>query len=150
MTRFLVIAVVAAAAAASIAFATRSQAAVAVPSADPRLAALQKQVKALQGQVKTLQRRVVSDEDQLTVNFVGDTCLGTQVADAIQGTWVIVDQLSAATQAGKTYFGSQTPVSDYNNCAQLASPAVPRPGITVPPTINPLRPLLDWLHIDIG
>src|SRR6476620_9717739 len=100
MTRFLVIAVVAAAVAASIAFATRSQAAVAVPSADPRIAVLQKQVKALQVQVKTLQRRVADDEGQLSLNFEGDTCLGAQVADLIQGTWVTIDQLSVATQAG--------------------------------------------------
>jgi len=150
MTRYLVIAVVAAAAAASIAFAARSQAAVAVPSADPRIAVLQKQVKVLQGQVKTLQRRVLDDEAQVTLNFEGDTCLGAQVADAIQGTWVTIDQLSAATQAGKTYFGSQAQVNDYNNCADLARPAVPRPGISAPPTINPLRPLLEWLHVPVG
>jgi uncharacterized protein YcfJ len=153
MTRYVVIAViavVAASAAASIAFAARSQAAVSVQSADPRIAALQRQVKALQRQVKTLQRRVVADEGQLSLNFEGDTCLGALVADAIQGTWVTIDQLSAATQAGKTYFGSQTPVNDYKNCADLASPDVPRPGIVVPPTINPLRPLLEWLHVPLG
>jgi TolA-binding protein len=157
MKRYLVIAVFAAAAATSIAFVTRSQAAVSEPSADPQIAALTRQTKALQVQVKTLQRqmktlqgRVVDDEGQLSVNFEGDTCLGAQVADVIQGTWVTIDQLSAATQAGKTYFGSQTPVSDYNNCADLARPAVPRPGITVPPTINPLRPLLEWLHVPLG
>jgi hypothetical protein len=150
MRRYVAIAVIAASAAASIAFAARSQAAVSVHSADPRIAALQKQVKALQGQVKTLQRRVVADEGQLSLNFEGDTCLGAQVADAIQGTWVTIDQLSAATQAGKTYFGSQAQVNDYNNCADLARPAVPRPGITAPPTINPLRPLLEWLHVPVG
>lgn len=150
MRRYVAIAVIAASAAASIAFAARSQAAVSVHSADPRIAALQKQVKALQGQVKTLQRRVVADEGQLSLNFEGDTCLGAQVADAIQGTWVTIDQLSAATQSGKTYFGSQAQVNDYNNCADLARPAVPRPGITAPPTINPLRPLLEWLHVPVG
>ena len=157
MKRYLVIAVVAAAAATSIAFVTRSQAAVSEPSADPQIAALtrqtkalQVQVKTLQGQMRTLQRRVIADEDQVTVNFEGDTCLGAQLADAIQGTWVTIDQLSAATQAGKTYFGSQAPVNDYNNCADLAKPEVPRPGITTPPTINPLRPLLEWLHVPVG
>lgn len=157
MTRYAVIAVIAVSAAASIAFAARSQAAVSVPSADPQIAALQRQVKTLQrqvktlqGQAKTLQRRVLVDEDQLSLNFEGDTCLGAQVADAIQGTWVTIDQLSAATQAGKTYFGSQAQVNDYNNCADLARPNVPRPGITVPPTINPLRPLLEWLHVPLG
>ena len=146
MPRYVVIAVVAVAAAASVAFATRSQAAVSVPSQDARITALQRQVKALQGQVRTLQRRVVSDESQLSLNFEGDTCLGALLADAIQGTWMTIDQLSAATQAGKTYFGPQTPVNDFRNCADLARPAVPRPAIVVPPTINPLRPLLEWMH----
>ena len=157
MKRYLIIAVFAAAVLASIASVTRSQAAVSEPSADPQIAALKRQTKALQVQVKTLQaqmrtlqRRVLDDEDQVSVNFEGDTCLGAQLADAIQGTWVIIDQLSAATQAGKTYFEPQTPVNDYNNCADLARPDVPRPGITVPPTINPLRPLLEWLHEPVG
>ena len=57
MKRYLVIAVFAAAAATSIAFVTRSQAAVSEPSADPQIAALTRQTKALQVQVKTLQRR---------------------------------------------------------------------------------------------
>ena len=129
MKKYLVIAVFAAAAASLIAFVTRSQAAVSEPTADPQIAALTRQTKALQVQVKTLERqvktlqgRVLDDEDQLSVNFEGDTCLGAQVADAIQGTWVTIDQLSAATQAGKTYFGSQTPVNDYNNCADLTRP----------------------------
>ena len=157
MKRYLVIAVFAAAAATSIAFVTRSQAAVSEPSADPQIAALQRQTKALQAQVKTLQvqmrtlqRRVLDDEGQVSLNFEGDTCVGAQIADAIQGTWGTIDQLSAATQAGKTYFGPQTPVNDYSNCADLARPDVPRPGITVPPTINPQRPLLEWLHVPLG
>lgn len=150
MFRYLTIAVGVAAAVGTVAFAARSQAAVSAPSADPRVAALQKQVKALQKQVNQLQGHVVSDENQLSLNFEGDTCLGAQLADVIQGTWITIDQLSAATQAGKTYFGAQTPVTDYQNCADLAQPAVPRLGITTPPTINPLRPLLQWLHIPIG
>ena len=72
MKRYLVIAVFAAAAATSIAFVTRSQAAVSEPSADPQIAALtrqtkalQVQVKTLQGQMRTLQRRVIEDEGQV-------------------------------------------------------------------------------------
>jgi len=51
--------------------------------------------------VKVLQRRVANDEGQLSLNFEGDTCLGAQVADLIQGTWMVVDQLSVATQAAR-------------------------------------------------
>jgi len=144
MTRFIVITITAAAIAIAFAFAGHSDAA--VSAGDPRVGALQKQVRALQAQVKVLQRRVANDEGQLSLNFEGDTCLGAQVADLIQGTWMVVDQLSVATQAGKTYFGLQQPVDDYKNCADLARPDVPRPGIVVPPTIEPLRPLQQWLH----
>jgi len=147
MTRFIVIAITAAAIGVAFAFAGHSDAA--VSAGDPRVVALQKQVRTLQAQVKVLQRRVVDDEGQLSLNFEGDTCLGAQAADLIQGTWTVIDQLSVATQAGKTYFGSQTPVDDYKNCADLASPDVPRPGVVVPPTIAPLRPLQQWLHVPL-
>jgi opacity protein-like surface antigen len=122
------------------------------PPGDPRLALLQKQVKILQaqvkaqqGQVKVLQGRVRSLTTQVGVNFEGDTCLAAQTADLFQGTWGVIDQVAQAAQQ-TTYFGPQTQVSDYGNCAELSGPDVPRPGIVVPPTIAPLLPLLQWLH----
>jgi hypothetical protein len=121
-------------------------------SADPtnaKIAALQKQVRALQAQMTVARRNINRLGDQLAVNFEGDTCLGAQTADLVQGTWGVVDQIAQAAQA-RTYFGAQTPVLDYNNCADLAQPDVPRPGIRVPPTIDPMRPLLQWLHVDLG
>jgi hypothetical protein len=102
-------------------------------------------VAVLQKQVKTLQRQLNDLRDQLDLNYEGDTCLGAQTADLFQGTWTVIDQI-----APKTYFGPQTPVNDYGNCADLAQPDVPRPGIRVPPTIDPFRPLLDWLHVPLG
>jgi hypothetical protein len=146
MKRTLVIAVIVVAVAAAVGLAARSNAAVTTASADPRIAVLQKQVRVLQGQVKVLQKHLVSDEGAIGVNFEGDTCLGAQLADLIQGTWTVVDQLSAATQEGKTYFGTQTQVNDYKTCADLANPDVPRPGIVVPPTVSPLQTLLQWLY----
>src|SRR3954454_25124453 len=111
---------------------------------DPRIAVLQKQVKALQKQTKTLQTQVkafgaviLNLRDQLDVNFVADTCLAAQTADLFQGTWGVVAQVALATQQ-KTYFGPQTQVNDYGNCAQLSSPTVPRGAVVVPPTISPL------------
>jgi len=112
---------------------------------DPRIAVLQKQVKALQAQVKTLRTFAIDLRGQLALNFEGDTCLLAESADLVQGTWGVIDQVAQATQQ-KTYFGPQTPVTDYQNCADLAQPAVPRPGVLVPPTIRPLGPLLQWLH----
>src|SRR5262249_55511457 len=44
--------------------------------------------------------------------YVWSACDVVTTADALQGTWQTIDELSAATQAGKTYFGPQTPVDD--------------------------------------
>ncbi len=101
----------------------------AAQSATPTLAqfkALQKQVKALQAQVKTLQKFVpcttktcatlkalTSGTDAL---FALSICQDAVIADELQGTWNVIDQISAATQAGKTYFGAQTPISDSGAC----------------------------------
>lgn len=116
--------------------------------ADPtaaKIAALQKQVKKLQATDKRLQAQILGLNDQLELNFEGDTCLGAQTADLVQGTWTVIDQIAQGLQS-KTYFGSQTQVDDYRNCDDLAQPDVPRPGIVVPPKIDPFRPLLQWLH----
>jgi hypothetical protein len=70
-----------------------------------RVAVLEKKVKALQKQ-STVTQAVVGG---LTFWSV---CDAVTTADALQGTWQTIDELSAATQAGKTYFGPQTPVDD--------------------------------------
>jgi hypothetical protein len=113
-----------------------------------KIATLQRQVKTLQKQVKTLQTRVARNEDELAANFEGDTCLGAQTADLIQGTWGVIDQIAQALQS-RTYFGAQTAVDDYRNCDDLAQPDVPRQGIVIPPKLDALRLLLQWLHIPL-
>jgi hypothetical protein len=70
-----------------------------------RVTALEKKVKALQTQA-TVTQAVVGG---LTFWSV---CSAVTTADALQGTWQTIDELSAATQAGKTYFGPQTRVDD--------------------------------------
>jgi hypothetical protein len=77
-------------------------------SRDPlavRVAALEKKVKALQ-----------RDEQQLKVasatELLFSACDMAIAADAFQGTWQTIDQLSSATQSGKTYFGPQSPIDD--------------------------------------
>jgi hypothetical protein len=144
MTKLLV--VMAAAGAAALAFALASHSsATASTAGDPRIAVLQRQVKALQVQVKTLAATLVKQNGQINVNFTADTCLAAQTADLIQGTWGVIDQVAQGTQQ-KTYFGPQTQVNDYGNCSQLTSPDVPRGPVAVPPKIDPLLPLLQWLH----
>jgi hypothetical protein len=120
---------------------TLAAAALAVPatqanaaqSATPTLAqfkALQKQVKTLQTQVKTLQKFVpcttktcatlkelTSGADAL---FALSICQNAVIADELQGTWNVIDQIAAVAQPGKVYFGPQTPISDSGVCTSFA------------------------------
>ena len=110
-----------------------------------QVATLQASVTALKSQSKTLKTQVGFVHDQLGLNFEGDTCLAAQTADLLQGTWGVIDQISQPLQ-NKTYFGGQTMVNDYGNCADMVQPTVARSGIAVPPTITPLLPLMQWMH----
>jgi hypothetical protein len=102
-----------------VAIATYSAAAWSAPTATPTEQKLLKSVASLKAQVAKLQK---TDKTQNgNINAIGniaisglvyDACVTAVTSDAIQGTWQIVDQIAAATQAGKTYFGAQTPVSD--------------------------------------
>jgi apolipoprotein N-acyltransferase len=74
--------------------------------------ALQGQVKTLRGDVKKLKARETNTEDLTLGVLVFAICSTVITADALQGTWQVTDQLSAATQAGKTYFPPQVPVND--------------------------------------
>jgi hypothetical protein len=132
---------------------TLAAAALAVPAAQanaastsgPTLAqfkALQKQVKALQAQVKTLQTWVPTSCTAKTCftlrglsgladfTFTAEVCQEAVLADEFQATWNVIDQISTATQAGKTYFGPQTSISDSGACALLP---ITRPSV-IPPS----------------
>ena len=146
MNRLLVIALIVVAAFAGTAVAGRSTGtAASSTSPDPRIRVLQTQVKTLQANVKKLQKQSDQLDGYNSAALAGTTCLGAMIADLLQGTWGVIDQISQGVQQ-KTYFGPQTSVPDYGDCASLAGPKVPRPGIVVPPTITPLLPLLQWLH----
>ena len=141
MKRFVVLAFTA------IALALPAAQAHAAMSQGPTLAqfkALQKQVKSLQAQVKTLQKWVppkCTTQSCFTVaqlsNLAAFTydvsiCQQAALADEFQATWNVIDQLSAATQAGKTYFGTQTSISDAGACTNLK---ITRPAL-IPPTVS--------------
>ena len=73
---------------------------------------LQKDVATLKTQVKTLQKtqkaQTTAVQDLALLAIVLPGCSTELTVDAIQGTWQVIDQISAATQAGKIYFGPQT------------------------------------------
>lgn len=118
-------------------------------NADPQVAALKKQVKILQTQVKALRKQDDEQWSEIGAGWASQDCLAAQIADLIQGTWSVIDELGRAQPAPSTYFGPQTQVPDYRSCediSQYADPAVPRGAIQVPPKIDPLLPLLKWIH----
>src|SRR4029450_8179797 len=99
-----------------VAVATYSATAWSAASLTPTEQKLTKDVRVLTAQVAKLQKTQKTDATQVTDTrdpAAGAIALGlcdtAITADALQGTWQIVDQLSAATQAGKTYFGPQAP-----------------------------------------
>ena len=110
------------------------------PSATERK--LLKDVAALKTQVKAL-KKSVTDAQTLAVGIgVIGACNTAITADALQGTWQVVDQLASATQAGKVYFGPQTPVNDAIGGVQICSTiGVPRSSAP-PPTTAPFSSLL--------
>jgi hypothetical protein len=125
-------------------------------SATPTLAqfkALQSQVKSLQAQVKTLQKWVPKScstnscftlpqvSSVAALNYEVEICQQAVIADAFQGTWNVIDQISAATQAGKTYFGTQTPITDSSACSNVR---VTRSS-GIPPTVAIFSSLITLL-----
>lgn len=114
---------------------------------------LQKQLSTVQSQVKTLQRDVKKLKTQVTdaeavgaASLLFGACSTAISADALQGTWQEVDQLATATQAGKTYFGPQTPVSDLvggqSICQVLGAPR----SQALPPSTAQFTALLSLLQ----
>ena len=105
---------------------------------------LQKDVATLKAQMKTLKKSVSDLRDVALAVAITGACNTAITADGLQGTWQEIDQLSAATQAGKTYFGPQTPVNDAilnTNIHWCASANVNR-SQALPPTVAQFSALL--------
>ena len=118
------------------------------------------QVKTLQKQVTTLTKgettltksvKTLTTEQgtllgDLNIAFAFAVCSDEVAADALQGTWQIVDQLSAAVQAGKTYFGTQTPVTATVSGQDLCSGVGITRSQVLPPTVAQYQALLAPFH----
>jgi hypothetical protein len=98
-------------------------------------------VKALEKKVKVLQR----DEQQLKaasdLELFFSACDVAITADAFQGTWQTIDDLSTATRLGKTYFGPQSPIDD----TLAGGPACLRAGVTRSQAVPPDTAVFDAL-----
>ena len=107
---------------------------------------VQTQLKKDQADIATLKKDQSDTVTALGLTLLFSACNTALTADALQGTFQVIDQLSVATQAGKTYFGPQTPVDD----TLAGQPACQLLGITrsqvLPPTAGNLAALLLLLH----
>jgi hypothetical protein len=140
----------------AVGIATYSAAAWSASPPTPTEKQLLRNVATLKAQVAKLQK---TQKAQTTaINTIGNltvaslaygACETAITADAIQGTWQVVDQIAAATQAGKTYFGAQTPVSDSVLSGLLTAPACQAASVTrsqaLPPTSAQFSALLGIL-----
>jgi len=150
MRKTLAVVVLAAATAAVAAFAVGAWSA---SPPTPAERALQKDVKALKAQVKKLQsdvKTLKATDAELELVALGSLglvmCSLAITADAFQGTWQIVDQLSTATQAGKTYFGPQAPVDDTVEGQSLCQVLEVTRSQALPPTTAPFSAMLALLR----
>jgi hypothetical protein len=79
-----------------------------------QVAAMTKRVTALEKKVKTLETQNRQLSQGLDVVFVVSVCSAAITADALQGTWTVIDQIAQPTLQ-KTFFGPQVAVNDPTN-----------------------------------
>ena len=112
------------------------------PSQTPAERRLQRDVASLKAQVKSLKKSITATRDlAVGIGLIG-ACNTAITADGLQGTWQVIDQLSAATQSGKTYFGSQTPLDDTIATQHICAAIGVTRSQALPPTVTPFRTLL--------
>jgi hypothetical protein len=103
-------------------------------SAGPTNRQLARQIKTLQKQVKTLQKQVKTADLHAAVAIVYAGCSTAVTADALQGTWTVIDQVN-----GTPIFGSQVAVNDFQTCSALE---ITRAPTAAPPTVSVFNSLL--------
>jgi hypothetical protein len=108
---------------------------IATPSATPIEKKLQKQVATLQAQVKKLQKDTRTTRTEVIFSEATTACLIAHTADALQGTWTVLDQKLGAT------FGAQAALDDKQLCARLRAPRRQQ----LPPNNSALLALLKTL-----
>lgn len=100
----------------------------------PTLKSLAAQIKALQKQVTTLKKRAAVDEGIISATLGYSVCSTAVSADVFQDTFTSFDARQGV------YFGTQTPVNDYQACSGFQ---ITRAHNQSPPNTNVMRALLD-------
>jgi len=110
------------------------------------VATLKTQVKALQAADKKQNTGINTADTIGAVAVVLTICSDEITADALQGTWQVVDEASAALQAGKTYFGPQTPVTATLSGQDICAGGGITRSQVLPPTVAGYQALFAAFH----
>ncbi|MGH2922201.1 MAG: hypothetical protein ACRDKU_09065 [Gaiellaceae bacterium] len=103
-------------------------------TATPTNRQLARQIKTLQKQVKALQAQVRQAQGLAAAAAVYSACGLAVTADAFQGTWATIDDVSNRATAPRTIYGPQTPVNDFTTCSAFRitrAPAQVPPNVTI-------------------
>lgn len=101
-----------------------------------RIAALERRVSTLERRATTLQRQLTQSRNIAAAGIFYAQCLTAVTADALTGTWSVVDQIAQGLQ-GRTYFGQQAAVNDYRACS--SNRITRQQGVT--PSVSPFSAL---------
>ena len=107
-------------------------------AATPSNRQLARQIKTLQKQVKALQAQVRQAREFALVSVVYSACGLAVTADAFQGTWATIDDVSTRTTRGPIY-GPQQPVNDFQTCSAFRITRAPG---QVPPNTSVFSAML--------
>ena len=103
-------------------------------SAGPSNKQLARQIKTLQKQVKTLQKQVKTVDLHAAIAIVYAGCATAVTADALEGTWTVIDQVN-----GAPIFGPQVAVNDFGVCDAVQ---ITRAPTQMPPNVSVFNSLL--------
>jgi hypothetical protein len=109
------------------------------PAATPTERKLLRDVKVLKAQVKALQTQVRQARNLALGSIVFTGCVTAVTADAFQGTWAVIDDVSNKTTQPRTWFGPQQAVNDFQTCQEFN---ITRAPAQVPPNVNVFNSLL--------
>ncbi len=108
-------------------------------AATPTNRQLARQIKTLQKQVKALQAQVRTAQNIATAGVVFSACGLAVTADAFQGTWATIDDVSNRASSPRTIYGPQQPVNDFQTCSAFR---ITRAPSQVPPNTSVFSALL--------
>jgi hypothetical protein len=109
------------------------------PAATPTNRQLARQIKTLQKQVKALQAQVRTAQTLAIASVAYSACGLSVTADAFQGTWATIDDVSNRAPPARTIYGPQQPVNDFTTCSAFR---ITRAPAQVPPNVSVFSAML--------